>query len=46
MLFRAAFVLSYAGVRNRRLSWLRTVFWNIASALSILLWVRAGVKML
>ncbi|POR37008.1 Membrane associated eicosanoid/glutathione metabolism-like domain protein [Tolypocladium paradoxum] len=46
VLLRAAFVLSYVYVRNRRLSWLRTILWNVASALSIMLWVRAGLKVL
>ncbi|KAJ6446777.1 putative urea active transporter 1 [Purpureocillium lavendulum] len=45
LLARVAFVVAYAGIRNRRLSWARTALWNVASLASVALWVKAGLKM-
>ncbi|UNI13859.1 hypothetical protein JDV02_000557 [Purpureocillium takamizusanense] len=44
VLARVAFVAAYAGIRNRRLSWARTLVWNLASLASVALWVKAGLK--
>lgn len=45
VLARIAFVIAYVGTRNRRLSWARTFFWNVASWQSIALWILAGYKL-
>ena len=42
VLARIAFIVAYVGIRNRRLSWARSVLWNVASLASVLLWVKAG----